>query len=549
MAAKGFEAGRGTPGALSGRDDGLNAATPAAGPPEDEPGTAAPPATDRRDTDQSEDEPPAAEPGTAAAPAADRRDTDRRDNGQSGAEPGEAEPGKLDLDAVVPTAVHDLIGRLVDAGHAAYVVGGSLRDALLGREPADWDLATDARPDRLVELFPGAVYENRFGTVAVRRDQQVFEVTTFRLEHEYADFRRPHRLEFGDDILEDLARRDFTVNAMAWGRRPREVANELVDPFDGRVDLEARILRSVGDPDARFREDALRMVRAARLAATLDLAVEPATLAAITANAGLVAHLSGERIGAELEKLLAAPRPSVGLSLAEQTGLLAVLSPELAAQRGIPQHKIPGEDLWAHTMRTVDAAPAERPVVRLAALLHDIGKPATLAGGRFPHHESVGASLAEALLRRLRYPRAPAEEVVHLVRHHMFQVDPDATDAAIRRFIKRIGAERIDALFALRRADATGSGGDPDHPDTMAFRARVEQELHAAHPLDRAALAVNGHDLIAELGLTPGPRLGRVIDELLDRVIADPALNERGSLMLLAQGILAEMYEDAASPS
>ncbi len=453
------------------------------------------------------------------------------------------------LAGMVPSAVLALIDRLVEAGHAAYVVGGSLRDALLGREPADWDLATDARPHRLVELFPGAVYENRFGTVAIRRDAEVFEVTTFRLEHEYADFRRPHRLEFGDDIEADLARRDFTVNAMAWGRRPGEAANTLADPFGARADLAARLLRAVGDPDARFREDALRMVRAVRLAATLGFGIEPATLAAIRANAPLVAHLSGERIATELEKLLAAPRPSVGLALMQETGVLGVISPELAAQRGIAQRKVRGEDLWDHTLRAVDAAPAERPVIRLAALLHDIGKPATLAGGHFPHHDAVGAELADALLRRLRYPRTPADEVVHLVRHHMFVVDPGATDAAVRRFILRIGPERLDALFALRRADDLGSGADPDDPDTASFRARVEHELHAAHPLDRSALAVDGRDLMDELGLEPGPRLGRVIDELLDRVIADPGANERGSLLLLAQGILADMYEDAVDPS
>ena len=458
---------------------------------------------------------------------------------------------EVDLAAIVPPAVDALIDRLVGAGHAAFVVGGSLRDVLLGREPADWDLATDARPERLVELFPGAVYENRFGTVAIRRDGEVFEVTTFRIEHEYADFRRPHHVEFGDDLEADLARRDFTVNAMAWGRGPADggAANALVDPFGGRADLAARTLRAVGEPDARFREDALRMVRAVRLAATLGLDVEPATLAAIAANAPLVAHLSGERIGAELERLLTAPSPSVGLALAQQTGLLAVISPELAAQRGIPQNKVPGEDLWDHTLRTVDAAPAERPVVRLAALVHDIGKPATLADGRFPHHESVGADLADALLRRLRYPRASAEEVVHLVRNHMFGVDPDATDAAVRRFIKRIGAPCLDALFELRRADAIGSGGDPDHPATLAFRARVDRELAAAHPLDRSALAVDGGDLMAELCLAPGPRLGRVIEELLERVIADPGLNERGSLLLLAQGMLADMDQDAADPT
>lgn len=474
-------------------------------------------------------------------------------------QPGAPAPGRPidpadeapDLARIVPPAVAALIDRLVAAGHAAYVVGGSLRDALLGRPPADWDLATDARPDRLVELFPGSAYENRFGTVAVRAEADVFEVTTFRTEHEYADFRRPHRVEFGDDVLADLGRRDFTVNAMAWGRAPgaEPGVNGLVDPFGGQADLAARRLRAVGDPTARFQEDALRMVRAVRLAATLGFEVEPATLAAIAANAELAGHLSGERIGAELAKLLAAPTPSVGLRLAEQTGLLAVVSPELAAQRGVPQRKVAGEDLWEHTLRTVDAAPAERPVVRLAALVHDIGKPPTLAGGRFPHHETVGAELADALLRRLRYPRAAAEEVVHLVRHHMFPVDPDATDAAVRRFIKRIGPQHLDAVFALRRADDVGSGMGPDDEELTAFRARIDRELHASHPLDRSDLAVDGHDLMAELGLTPGPRLGKVIDELLDRVIADPGLNERGSLLLLAQGILADMYADAPGPS
>jgi tRNA nucleotidyltransferase (CCA-adding enzyme) len=445
------------------------------------------------------------------------------------------------LAAAVPSRVTDLIDQLVAAGHAAYVVGGSLRDALLDRPPADWDLATDARPDRLVSLFHGAVYENRFGTVAVRRDDDVYEITTFRTEHDYADFRRPHRVEFGDDLRADLARRDFTINALAWGRGPGDADNHLVDPFGGRDDLASRTLRAVGDPEARFREDALRMVRAVRLAATLDVAIEPATLAAITANAELVGRLSNERIGAELAKLLGAPAPSVGLRLAQSTGILAVISPELAAQPGIGQNKLAGEDLWDHTLRAVDAAPADRPIVRLAALLHDIGKPSTQADGRFHHHDAVGAALTESLLRRLRYPRSAADEVTHLVRHHMFGVDPDATDAAIRRFIKRIGRDRLDALFALRRADDIGSGMPPDAPELRAFQARVEAELEAEVALERNALVIDGTDLIGELALEPGPTLGRVLDELVDRVIADPGLNERGSLLLLAQGILADM--------
>ena len=452
------------------------------------------------------------------------------------------DPTGARLSTVVPFRVRGLIEHLHDAGHGAFVVGGSLRDVLLDRPPADWDLATDARPDRIVELFPGAVYENRFGTVAVRRDEEVFEITTFRTEHDYADFRRPHRVEFGDDVVADLARRDFTVNAIAWGRTADDTgSNAIRDPFDGRADLAARRLRAVGDPDARFREDALRMIRAVRLAATLGFEIEPATLAAIRANAPLVGHLSGERIGAELEKLLAAPAPSVGLRLAFDTGLLAIISPELARQRGIAQNKIDGEDLWDHTLRAVDAAPADRPVVRLAALLHDIAKPATLADGHFHHHDVVGATMADELLRRLRFPRAAADEVVHLIRHHMFTVDADASDYAVRRFIKRIGRDSIDMLFALRRADDIGSGVPPDDPAQLAFRARIEAEIAAEVVLDRNALAIDGDDLIRELGLQPGPRLGGVLEALVERVLADPGLNDPATLLLLAQGMLADM--------
>jgi tRNA nucleotidyltransferase (CCA-adding enzyme) len=285
--------------------------------------------------------------------------------------------------------------RLWAHGHAAYVVGGSVRDSLLGRSAEDWDLATDARPDRLLAVFPGAVYENQFGTVAVREGEATHEVTTFRTDHEYADFRRPHRVEFGDDIRLDLARRDFTVNAIAWGRAAGAAASAVVDPFDGVADIGRRALRAVGDPRARFGEDALRMVRAVRLAAVLELTIEPVTLAAIGDQAELAAHVSGERVSAELEKLLAAPRPSVGLRLMADTGLLEVLLPELAAQRGIPQNKIEGEDLLGHTLRSVDAAPADRPVVRLAVLLHDVGKPATMDDGPFRSHDVVGAEMAE----------------------------------------------------------------------------------------------------------------------------------------------------------
>lgn len=438
--------------------------------------------------------------------------------------------------------MRELLDTLWSAGHAGYVVGGSLRDAVLGRDPDDWDLATDARPERLLQLFPGAVYENRFGTVAVRRRDETFEVTTFRSDHDYADFRRPHRIEFGDSVELDLARRDFTVNAVAWGRDPRGGAAEPahVDPFEGLRDVERRLLRAVGEPVRRFEEDALRMIRAVRLAATLGFEIEPATRDAIAARAELVAHLSGERIAAELLKLLAAERPSVGLRLLAETGLLPHVLPELAAERGLAQNKIPGDDLWDHTVRAVDAAPVNRPVVRLAALLHDVGKPLTAADGHFYGHDAVGADLARAVLERLHLPREVVTVVTHLVRQHMWSYDDQWSDAAVRRFIRKVGPSALDELFELRRADNIGSGQPEGAGGLDALRRRVDAELAAEVALDRSDLAVDGDDLIRDVGLEPGPRIGRLLDELLERVIEDPALNERASLLLIAQGLAGD---------
>ena len=222
------------------------------------------------------------------------------------------------------------------------------------------------------------------------------------------------------------------------------------------------------------------------------------------------------------------------------TGLLDVVLPELAAQRGVPQNKIPGEDLWDHTLRTVDAAPRDRPVVRLAALLHDIGKPPTQADGHFYGHEAIGARMADELLRRLRAPRASAERVVHLVRNHMFAYDGTWGDGAVRRFIAKIGKDALDELFLLREADDVGSGYERGDSGLRELRWRVDDQLAAEVALDRADLAVDGFDLIEELGLEPGPVLGRILDDLLERVIADPALNDRPTLLLLAQAAIDE---------
>ena len=468
-------------------------------------------------------------------------------------EPAAAADPTRDRDDPIPGAVRVIAGVLRDAGHEAYLVGGCVRDLVRGVEPADWDLATDARPERIVDLLPGARYENRFGTVAIDEGGETYEVTTYRHDGPYTDHRRPDAVAFGERLDDDLARRDFTVNAMALavgpdagaaaGAASGDALDAIRDPFGGRADLAAGILRAVGDPASRFREDALRMLRAVRFAATLGFAVEVRTLAAIGENASLAGSLSGERVLAELLTLLAAPVPSVGLRLAEETGLLAAIAPELARQRGIPQGKVSGEDLWDHTCRTVDAAPApgpgEPPLLRLAALVHDVGKPATLADGHFVGHDSVGAALAEAWLTGLHAPRFLTGDTVNLVRHHMFVYEPAWTDAAVRRFIRRCGASAVDDLLDLRAADNVGSGLARDVDGLESLRARCHAQLEARVALDLSGLAVGGDDLMAALAIPAGPEIGALLDRLLEIVVADPMLNNRSRLLTLARELVA----------
>ena len=452
--------------------------------------------------------------------------------------------GGAGVAVAIPADVQELFDRLRANGQQAYVVGGSLRDRLLDRSPTDWDLTTDARPERLLELFPQARYENAFGTVLVDR----VEITTFRSDHEYADFRRPHHVEFGDRVELDLARRDFTANAMAWGGAPGEEPH-LVDPFGGASDTERHFLRAVGDPVTRFGEDALRMLRAARLAAVLKFTIEPMTLAALTASAELAGHLSGERIVAELGKLLDAPRPSIGLRILADAGILAAIAPVLDAQRGVAQNKIPGEDLWDHVVRSVDAtAAADRSLtVRWAALLHDIGKPVTAADGHFYGHDVVGAELAGVLLRGWHAPRETIDDVTHLVRQHMFAYDDAWSDGAVRRFIAKARPERLDDLFALREADSIGSGVPADAGALPNLRARVAAELAANVALDLRGLSVDGDDLIRELGLAPGPAIGRLLHALLERVMTDPSVNRPPTLIALARELAPTMSASAAT--
>lgn len=276
------------------------------------------------------------------------------------------------------------------------------------------------------------------------------------------------------------------------------------------------------------------MARAVRLAASLEFEIEPATLAAIGRNAELAHSLSGERICAELLKLLAARRPSFGLTLMADSGLLAVIAPDLARQRGLSQNKIGGEDLWDHTLRTVDATP-DRQVVRLAALLHDVGKPDTLADGHFHGHEAVGARMARDFLAGLHATRVLQERVAHLVFHHMFAYESNWSDAAVRRFIRKVGPSAVHDLLALRAADNVGSGLPADSGNLPELALRIDAQLAASVVLGRGQLAVDGDDLMAELGLPQGRLLGRLLDDLTERVVAEPELNDRAILLDLAR--------------
>lgn len=445
-----------------------------------------------------------------------------------------------DVALKVPPDVEKVVDRLLDAGHDAYVVGGSVRDALRGVDPHDWDVTTDARPEQIQKVFKRSLYNNRFGTVVVRSGEHEVEVTTYRTEAEYTDHRRPDAVAFTASLEEDLARRDFTMNAMAW-RPPRDGRRgELVDPFGGRRDIEARLLRAVGNADERFKEDALRMLRAVRFATLLDLHVEPDTAEAIRRNAALTASVSGERVQQELTKMLAAERPSAALRLLSDLGVLAVICPELEECKGTPQEKLAAENVFEHSLATLDATPPGDLALRLAGLFHDIGKPETFADGHFHQHEFVGEAKARAILRRWKFDKETVNEVTHLIRNHMFWYQTEWSPSAVRRFIRKVGLENIPALFALRRADNIGSGArSPRMYALESLWRRVQEEIDSANAFSLRDLKLDGNDLISTLGMRPGPEIGRVLNALFERVLDDPALNDREKLLELAREEIA----------
>ena len=426
-----------------------------------------------------------------------------------------------------------ILTRLEQAGYQAFAVGGCVRDTLLGRTPGDWDITTSALPEQVMALFDAVPTGIAHGTVTVRLEGRGFEVTTFRGDGPYLDGRHPSGVVFTRHLEEDLARRDFTVNAMAMDLRGR-----ITDPFGGREDLQRRLLRCVGDPERRLQEDALRILRALRFAAVLGFSVEPETAAALVHQAHRLHLIAPERVSHELQRLLTGAY--VGPVLRQFAPVLAAVLPEIRPLMGFEQHSPHHRyDVWEHTVRSVETI-APQPVLRWTMLLHDVAKPQCFTldeqgKGHFYGHDAQGAAMAEEILRRLRLPRRDTERIVLLIREHMRQIAP--TEKSVGRALHRLGPETLGQLLAVQRADRLATGtGDTELLDQL--QALLEKLLAEERCFTLRQLAVNGRDLMA-LGLA-GPAVGRMLQQLLAQVLDGTLPNDHAALLDAAQRSLKE---------
>ncbi len=466
------------------------------------------------------------------------------------------------MQLTVPQEVETVLRQMTGTGYEVSVVGGAVRDLLMGRKVADWDFTTNATPEEILGVFPDGFYDNRFGTVGVQvktggeigteglqEDRmRPFEITTFRSESEYSDSRRPDRVVWGKSLKEDLLRRDFTINAMALKNRGAIFQGkpiidfELIDLFGGQEDLQNKVVRAVGNPDERFGEDALRMMRAIRIASELGFLIEPATFTAICDNAKKIAEISWERIRDELFKTLRTEYVYDGLMLLRNSGILEIVLPEANTGFGVEQAS-PGRhhiyDVGTHSFLAAKFCPSYDPLVRLATLLHDSGKPTTskvLPNGTitFYNHEVAGAQIAYKVGVRLKLSKDQIKKLVTLVRWHMFSVDDRQTDSAIRRFMRRVGKENISDMLALRTGDRLSGGARETSWRLEKYKERIEQ-LQLT-PFSVSDMAVDGRDVMDVLGIGPGPRVGEVLGKLFDEVMEDHEKNKREHLLTKIQG-------------
>ncbi|MCK9222903.1 MAG: CCA tRNA nucleotidyltransferase [Limnochordia bacterium] len=434
-----------------------------------------------------------------------------------------------------PSHVSYLCTKLEEAGFQAYIVGGAVRDLLRGVEPTDWDICTDAHPEEVASVFETTLPTGvKYGTVTVLIDGRPLEVTTMRQDGTYTDGRHPVAVTFGTDLIEDLARRDFTINAIAYS----PIDDRYIDPFGGKRDIKKGIVRTVGDPKQRFQEDGLRILRFFRFVATLDFKPHRATSLAIDPN--WLLPISKERIRDEFSRLITAQEPTYTLRLMHRRGVLGVVIPELILCDDIPKGGFEKQSVLEHSM-AVTGFVEPNLVLRLAALLHDVGKGKTLTwdrhGAHYYGHDRVGEVMVQDILGRLRYSKKVINQVSHLVRWHMFQIAPAATKRALRRFIARVGKDTVDDLLKLRCADILGSQ-PRDMVQARSYLESLTQQMREILQEDEVFslqdLAVDGRDLQTYLELRPGPIIGSTLSYLLEQVIDEPDLNQRDILLQLA---------------
>jgi len=425
--------------------------------------------------------------------------------------------------------------RFEEAGADIFVAGGAVRDLLLGRDVKDWDFASNLTPEEMKKLFPkNSFCENKFGTFSiVLANGEILEVTTYRTERDYSDGRHPDVVEWGKTLEDDLKRRDFTINAMAVGKKGLIPDLVLVDLFEGQEDLKKRIIRTVGNPDERFGEDALRMMRAVRIACQIGFVIEEKTFESMVKNAKLINRVAGERIREELFLILENSKAADGIKLLKNSGLLGEIMPEVLAGVEMKQKGHHIYDVWTHMLETLNNCESTNPITKLASLLHDVGKPGSMVGEgesrTFHNHEIIGSRIAVGIGKRLKLSNKELDQLFRLVRWHMFTAEDTQTDKAVRRFIRNVTPEYLEDMVALRRADRVGSGAKETSWRWELFKKRLVEVQK--QPFSINDLKVDGNDVMERLGITPGRKVGEVLKAIFAEVEEEPAINVREILL------------------
>ncbi len=432
----------------------------------------------------------------------------------------------------LPKEVIVLMDKFKENKFQIYVVGGAVRDALLGKQVDNWDFTTNTTPEQIQKLFPDAFYNNIYGTVSIPQDKVVFEITPFRTESNYSDSRHPEKIEWAKTIEEDLSRRDFTINAMAFD------GSIIIDPYKGQDDLKNKLIKAVGDPDVRFKEDSLRLLRAVRFTSKLGFLIEESTKNSIQKNASLITKISAERIRDEFLKILSGDHPSEGILFLKSTGLLSYILPEVDVCFTIPQ-KSPKRhhiyDVGTHLVMALKNCSSIDPITRFATLIHDIGKAKTFHKDEktdlitFYNHEVVGKRQAEKIADRFKLSNKQKDKLVTLVAEHQFTVSEDQTDKAVRRFIRAVTKEYLNDMLDLRTADRIGSGATPTSWRTELFKKRLEEVQK--QPFQIKDLKIDGNDVMKILKIKPGPKIGEVLKNLFDQVVEGKIKNEKQALL------------------